>query len=86
MEATITSTLMAAISSLTKRLSGEGVGEVAAAVTGAGKRRGRGRGARTARRRRWVEKEKGPRGPDGCGPRAIERAVGGNGRGVGWAG
>jgi hypothetical protein len=48
MEATITSTLMAAISSLTKRLSGEGVGEVAAAVTGAGKRRGRGRGARRA--------------------------------------
>jgi hypothetical protein len=27
-----------------------------------------------------VEEAKGPRGPDGWGPCAIERAVGGNGR------
>jgi hypothetical protein len=80
MEAAITSTLMAAISSLIKRLSGggnEGGGgggywckeEEGTRVLGAG------RGARTVRRRRWVE-EKGSRGPDGWGPCAIKRAVG----------
>jgi hypothetical protein len=80
MEAAITSTLMATISSLIKRLSGGGSGggggggywcreEEGTRVLDAG------RGARTAKRRRWVE-EKGPRGPVGWGPRAIKRAMG----------